>query len=66
MLAALPAAPAAPLSQKSRCVAIFGSPVIIARRVEKSCAVRIGYKRLLFHAFTLFKGEGGTRRFCGA
>ena len=27
MLAALPAAPAAPLSQKSRCAAIFGSPV---------------------------------------
>ena len=29
-------------SQKSRFAAIFGSPVIIARRVEKSCAVRIG------------------------
>ena len=28
-------------------------------RVEKSCAVRIGDKRLPFHAFTLFKGEGG-------
>ena len=28
-------------SQKSRFAAIFGSPVIITRRVEKSCAVRI-------------------------
>ena len=40
MLAALPVAPAAPLSQKSRFAAIFGSPVIIARRVEKSCIER--------------------------
>ena len=29
---------APPLSQKSRCAAIFGSPIIIARRVELSCA----------------------------
>ena len=34
-------------SQKSRSAAIFGSPVIIARRVEKSCAVRIGKRTLL-------------------
>ena len=31
LLAALPVAPAAPLSQKSRCAAIFGSPVLSSR-----------------------------------
>ena len=37
------------------------SGALLNRRVEKSCAVHIGRQTPPLHAFTLFKGEGGTR-----
>ena len=43
------------------------SGALFIDRVEKSCAQAYQQTNAFpFHAFTLFKGEGGTSRFCGA